>query len=120
VIKSQLRQAGVPVPQRAGLGGENISLVTRPFAHHLQHQLGWNKITDPNQLRPGDVVFTKDDPSWPGYPAHTYMFEKWIDQARGIASVVDNQANSHARNIHEDRYSEYNFTPFAYALRSPE
>lgn len=118
-MSEALRQVGVPVPKTADASGSSISLVTKPFSNYLEHQLGWQRITSAADLRPGDVCFTRDNPSHPGYPAHTFMFQGWKDQARGIAWVVDNQDNVHPRNIHVDDFGNYNFTPFRYALRSP-
>jgi len=80
--------------------------------------LGWMRINDANSLQPGDVVMTEDDRRYPGYPAHTYMFHSWSDRSAGIGWVIDNQDFIHERNVFG--YGSYNFTPFAYALRSVE
>ncbi|MFZ9889556.1 MAG: peptidoglycan-binding domain-containing protein [Myxococcota bacterium] len=118
-MSEALRQVGVPVPKTADASGSSISLVTKPFSNYLENKLGWQRIHSAADLRPGDVCFTRDNPSYPGYPAHTFMFQGWKDQARGIAWVVDNQDNVHPRNIHVDDFGNYNFTPFRYALRAP-
>lgn len=117
-MSSALRRVGVPVPIGEYLGGESVSLVTKPFARFLIERLGWQKILNANSLQPGDVVLTEDDSRYPGYPAHTYMFYGWSDQRAGIGWVIDNQDFIHERNVFG--YGTYNFTPFAYALRAPE
>lgn len=116
-MSEALRQVGVAVPKKSGLGGEPISLVTKPFSYYLEHNLGWKRINKASDLLPGDVVFTIDAPRWPSWPAHTYMFHSWADKANGTGRVVDNQAFTHNRNIFG--YGSYNFSPFAYALRAP-
>lgn len=117
-MSTALRMSGTAVPVWESINGETISLVTKPFARYLQERLGWTKITSANNLQPGDVVLTEDDARYPGYPAHTYMFYGWSNQKGGIGWVIDNQDFIHERNIFG--YGTYNFTPFAYALRSPE
>lgn len=117
-MSTALRRSGTPVPLSALMNGESVSLVTLPFSRYLQERLGWLKITSAQQLQPGDVVLTEDDARYPGYPAHTYMFYGWANQKTGIGLVIDNQDFVHERNIFG--YGTYNFTPFAYALRSPE
>lgn len=117
-MSSALRRTGISVPISGYINGESVSLVTKPFAQYLQDRLGWIKITAANNLQPGDVVLTEDDARYPGYPAHTYMFYGWSSQRNGIGLVIDNQDFIHERNIFG--YGTYNFTPFAYALRSPE
>ncbi len=117
-MSAALRRSGTAVPVSGYINGESVSLVTKPFAQFLQDRLGWKKITVANNLQPGDVVLTEDDARYPGYPAHTYMFYGWSNQRSGIGWVIDNQDFIHERNIFG--YGTYNFTPFAYALRSPE
>jgi hypothetical protein len=117
-MSTALRRSGTAVPLSGYINGESVSLVTKPFAQYLQDRLGWIKITSANNLQPGDVVLTEDDARYPGYPAHTYMFYGWSNQRAGIGWVIDNQDFIHERNIFG--YGTYNFTPFAYALRSPE
>ncbi len=116
-MSTALRQIGIGVPQSGNLGGDPISLVTLPFSRYLSEKLGWKKITKAAELQPGDIEFTVDAPGWPGYPWHTYMFHSWVNKANGTGRVVDNQAFTHNRNIFG--YGSYNFSPFAYALRSP-
>jgi hypothetical protein len=117
-MSEALRQSGIPVPLHGYLEGDRISLVTRPFSLYLSEELGWRTIMNASDLLPGDVMFTEDAPGWPGYPAHTYMFVRWFDRAKGIGIVVDNQDFMHQRNIFG--YGTFNFTPFAYALRAPQ
>ena len=117
-MSTALRMSGTSVPLSEYIEGDSVSLVTRPFSSFLQNRLGWTKITSANNLQSGDVVLTEDDANYPGYPAHTYMFYGWSNQKAGIGWVIDNQDFIHERNIFG--YGTYNFTPFAYALRSPE
>jgi len=115
-MSTALRQVGYSVPKHGrDARGEGISLVTRPFSNYLEGQLGFQRINDARALKPGDVVFTTDAPRWPGYPAHTYMFQSWADQSQGLAYVVDNQGSTHIRNIWQ--HGTFNFSPFRYALR---
>lgn len=118
-MSEALRQAGYHVPIANDRTGENISLTTKPFSNYLEKNKGWQRVGSMNDLRPGDVAFTKDDPKWPGYPAHTFMFAGWHDKSRGVAWVVDNQDQKHLRDLNQDDYGNFNFTPFAYALRAP-
>jgi hypothetical protein len=117
-MSSALRRVGVNIPLGVYIGGESVSLVTKPFSRYLTETLGWIRIDDVNSLQPGDVVMTEDDRRYPGYPAHTYMFHSWSDRSAGIGWVIDNQDFTHERNVFG--YGSYNFTPFAYALRSLE
>jgi hypothetical protein len=117
-MSSALRRVGVNIPIGVYIGGESVSLVTKPFSRYLTETLGWMRINDANSLQPGDVVLTEDDRRYPGYPAHTYMFHSWSDRSAGIGWVIDNQDFIHERNVFG--YGSYNFTPFAYALRSLE
>lgn len=116
-ISAALRRVGVDIPI-ATEQEESPSLVTRPFANYLEQKLNWVRIGEASQLRAGDIVFTRDNPSYPGYPAHTYMFQSWSRKNLGIALVIDNQDFTHERNIY-DNDTAFNFTPYAFALRSP-
>jgi hypothetical protein len=116
-LSAALRRISVNIPLGSAQQ-ESPSLVTRPFAQYLENTLGWFRIGTAANLRAGDVVFTRDNPSYPGYPAHTYMFQSWSRQDIGIALVIDNQDFTHERNIY-DNDTAFNFTPYAYALRAP-
>lgn len=116
-MSAALRRLGVSLPI-ASHDPESPSLVTRPFSNFLEQRLGWIRIRGAHALTTGDVVFTQDNPSHPGYPAHVYMFHSWSNRSLGIARVIDNQDFMHERNIN-DSSAGFNFTPFAYALRSP-
>lgn len=115
-MSEALRLCRYAVPNKPGLGGDNISLVTKPFSHFLSTTLGFQLINSPDKLLPGDVCFTTDAPGWPTFPAHTYLFCGWYDKSKGLGYVIDNQAFKHVRNI-IDQYGDYNFSPFVYALR---
>ena len=111
-LSTALRMIGVRVPFKQ-IKGSNISLVTHVFSDYLEKKLNWMKISEHNELKPGDIVFTKHNKA--GRPAHTYVFVRWSDKQKGIAHVVDNQGHNHKRNIYKS--GTYNFTPFKYALR---
>ena len=117
-VTSALRQSGTFVPKDLKIEGYNVSLVTIAMAKYLQQKLGWKKITSSAQLQPGDVVLTEAEKTWPGVPAHTYVFHSWKNQATGIGYVIDNQDFIHERNIFG--FGTHNFTPFEYALRAPK
>ena len=113
-MSTALRHIGIRVPQNGYYNGERISLVTKPFSDYLQYELGWKRVTN---LLPGDVAFTRDEPDWPGVPAHTFLFLKWKDKANSLAYVIDNQGFTHERDL--VRRGTKDYTPFDYALRAP-
>lgn len=115
-LSAALRRIDVYIPLRTAT--ESPSLITKPFSRYLEYSLGWNRIGGAQNLRRGDVVFTTDNASYPGYPAHTYMFLSWSDKTSGLALVIDNQDFTHERNIYST-VEGFNFTPYAYALRAP-
>jgi len=115
-MSTALRNAGFDVPadgydERV----ESISMVTRSLSNHLEHKLGFERVPDFKDLKPGDVVFTTDDEDWPGYPAHTFMFQGWYNKERGLAYAIDNQGFTHVRNL--KAHSNYDYSYFGYALR---
>jgi cell wall-associated NlpC family hydrolase len=112
-----LRFLGVNVPQNGLWNGERVSLLTKPFSAYLQDKLGWTRVTQSKELRPGDLVFTVDEPKAPGYPAHVFMHAGYEDAARLISLAVDNQEFTHPRALAGDVKKDY--SAFAYALRSP-
>lgn len=118
-LSAALRRLGTQVPLSAIDGtAESPSLVTKPFSNYLENSLGWKRIGSAANLQAGDIVFTRDNRSYPGYPAHTYMFHAWSDKSVGVALVIDNQDFTHERNIYSSG-GGFNFTPYAYALRAP-
>lgn len=92
----------------------DIATITLDFSNFLQNKLGWKKITNYENLQPGDVVFAKDAPNDPGFPAHTYVFISWSNRSTGMAYAIDNLKPKYIRNMNRG-----NYTPFGYALRSP-
>lgn len=112
-----LRMMGVNVPQNGVWNGERLSLLTKPFSQYLENKLGWDRITDPKDLEPGDLVFTVDEPKAPGYPAHVFMHSGYADDAGTISLAVDNQGFTHTRALAGDIKKDY--SAFAYALRWP-
>jgi len=109
-MSTAMRQVGLAVPKG------DTSLVTLDLSRWLEGR-GWTRSRSADALRPGDVVFSEDDPSWPGYPAHVFLFHSWVDRAAGIGKVVDNQGFLIDRNI--VGYGCCGKTPMAYFLRAP-
>ena len=74
----------------------SIWINTSGLAQYLIRKAGWRKITDVNDLRPGDIVFTRpaergaSDFHTPLHPRHAYMFHGWKNKPR-TGLVVDNQ-----------------------------
>ena len=112
-----LRAARVPVPQRAVIEGDPISLDTRPFVRYLEQDLGWQRITDVSAAQPGDIGVTEDNPRFPGYPGHVFLFAGWKDALSMVAMVIDNQGFTHPRNLRKDPAWDYG--PTQYFLRAP-
>jgi len=106
-----LRRLGRRVPAKDSYGNTSpISLVTRPYSRWLSDNLGPEKVSNYSKLQPGDLCFSSDAPGYPGFPAHTYIFESFYDAKK--AYVIDNRASRYIRNLGSGPR-----TPFAYALR---
>lgn len=114
-VSSALRAVGVAVPHGNGTNGYDVSLVAQSLAEWLLEQ-GWQKITKSADLQPGDIIVTKDNPEYPGFAAHIFMFVDWETKTDGTGVCIDNQGFTHARNIVGS--AEYSYTPWSYALRS--
>jgi hypothetical protein len=112
-----LRFLGAPIAVEQVYNGERVSLLTRPFSAFLQKQMGWTRVQSSTQLKPGDLVFTVDEPTAPGYPAHVFMHLDYADSAKKISLAIDNQDFTHERALAGDKQKDY--SEFAYALRSP-
>jgi hypothetical protein len=112
-VSTALRDLDVDVPLDAEVDGESVSRLTRPLSRWLEDHLGWTRVTDVDDLRPGDVVFTEAAE----YPWHVYVFYSWSDREAHLARVLDNQGFLNERDVLGT--GPGNFTPFAYALRSP-
>jgi hypothetical protein len=117
-MSTALRQVGFPIPQNAVLDGYSVSTWTASFSAFLRNK-GWVRVNSHTELQPGDIVFTVGEESDPtNTPLHTYMFHSWKDRAAKTGWVIDNQAFTHERAIFS--YGDFNFSPFAYALRSQD
>ena len=112
-----LRFLGAPISIEQIFNGERVSLLTRPFSAYLEQRLGWKRVTSSTQLERGDLVFTVDEPTAPGYPAHVFMHNGYADSGKSISWAIDNQDFTHERALGGDKQKDY--SPFAYALRSP-
>ncbi|HEU0029385.1 MAG TPA: hypothetical protein VFQ53_02045 [Kofleriaceae bacterium] len=110
-----LRHVGVAIPIDGKKDGQGVSRITRSFARYLAEDLGWTRIDDAGDLRPGDIVFTTDAPCCPGYPAHVMMFDGWIGRGHVKARVVDNQGFHVTRAMTRSEGSDVD--GFGYALR---
>lgn len=78
--------------------------------------IGWKKITDSQQLLPGDVIFTADaDTFVDGQSPHVFVFEKY-GATKSDAIAIDNQGNSYVRSLNEG----VKYDAFWYAYRNPE
>jgi hypothetical protein len=86
-----LRLSGTNIPVTRQIGGDLITLTTKPFVRHMLENLKWKKITDLNSLQPGDIGVTEDKPGFPTYPSHVYTFMGWKNKEKRIALVNDNQ-----------------------------
>lgn len=114
-----LRRVNVPVPNRPDASGFNPSTWTEAFYKWLQFSYGWQRFDDAGQLAPGDVVLTQGIDGDNEHPAHTYVFDRWVDSGQQVAQVIDNQAFTHPRSIHQGG-GGFNFTPYQFHLRSPD
>ncbi len=92
-------------------GTMNIQSNTEAFRDELKRR-GWTVIRDKADLRPGDVIITKDRKGQPGHPDHVYMFAGWSDRSQTVPLAVDNQGFTHPRNRGK--------SPIAYGLRAPD
>ena len=116
-VSTALRDVGIAVPRPGPDGTEAISRLTKPFVDYLEHDLGWIRVTDVGDLRRGDLLFTTDAPCCPGYPSHVVVMLGWRDQAKGLASVVDNGGRDRVQQQAGDEARDLD--PFAFALRPP-
>lgn len=108
-----LRHVGVSIGEREVLDGDGVSRLTRGFVRYLEGGLGWQRITDPAALAPGDLLFTTD--VIPEYPAHVFVFLGWKDRRHQIARIADNTGYRKARPLAAGPGRD----GFAFALRSP-
>jgi hypothetical protein len=107
-VSAALSRSGVSVSPKEGWA-QNVSGELR--------DLGWRKITDHQNLLPGDVVFTYDEETmdqnsqYYGVSPHVFVFGGYgNDRDEGLA--IDNQGNGYMRNLGEGYKS-----PFWYAYR---
>lgn len=116
-ISTALRQVGVNIPRRLNRQGYNISTWTAALSDYLEADLGWERITGLESLRPGDIAFTLDLDGSTRVPAHVFLFVDWLSESKSLARVIDNQGFLHQRYL--NRFNSGSFTPFHYALRPP-
>lgn len=110
-----LRHIGIEIPFDVRKDGFSVSRITRAFSRYLAEDLGWERIEEPEALRPGDVVFTVDASCCPGYPAHVMMFDGWLRRDRSVGAFVDNQGFRVARAM--TGTPSRHVDGFGYALR---
>jgi hypothetical protein len=84
---------------------------------------GWKVCRDLSKLQPGYPCASENHNTNPD-PDHVYIFVGWLDYAKGIAEIMDNQKRDpHARNIKRGvKYLGiwYSKTPIDYFLIPPE
>jgi len=88
---NSLRLSGTNIPVTRQIGGDLVTLTTKPFVRHMLENLKWKKITDLDSLKPGDIGVTEDKAGYPTYPSHVYTFMGWKNKAQRLALVNDNQ-----------------------------
>jgi hypothetical protein len=113
-----LRMIGEPVPVADLRGDDAISIVTKPFVDHLINVLGYTRIDNLAEAKPGDIGVTVGDKVAPDYPTHVYLFAEWDSQEKLLARVIDNQGFRHLRPLlasQEARFADKD--PTAYFLR---
>ena len=120
-LVNALGHVGVEIPADERIGGLEIARFTSALSSHLQEARGWQRIERSQELRPGDVVFTRDAPCCVGIPDHVFVFMGWSDRERDIALAVDDQGHTHARPLFPRERPELGhaaLTAFSYGLRA--
>lgn len=75
-----------------------------PTLRQMIQRLGWPRITDPAQARPGDVVFTHDEiTDRTGETNHVFVIEAVL--GGGDVRALDNQGRSYRRSLHGGSHS---------------
>jgi hypothetical protein len=97
-VSHAIRMSGGHIPIEEGTIGLRDALL----------KAGWTKIRNRNDLRPGDVIITKDRKGVPGHPDHAYVFAGW---SGNNPIAIDNQGFTHVRKPGK--------SPIAYGLRAP-
>lgn len=111
-----LRMTGTNIPSTRQIGGDVVTLTTKPFVRHMLENLKWQKIEDVRNFQPGDIGVTVDHPKFPTYPSHVYTFIRWKDKANGIAIVNDNQGYMKDRSV----FGNASDDKTAFAVRPPQ
>lgn len=123
LIWAALRQIGVYIPERAEIDGFAACNITRALAGYLEAQHGWKPIECPSQLRPGDLVFTRDAACCPGIPHHVFVFMGWKDARHRIAYATDHQGPGYPRPLSSRTRPSCSdpaaIAPFGYGLTAP-
>ena len=81
---SSLRMSGTNIPVTKQIGGDLVTLTTKPFVRHMLENLRWEKIEDLDELEPGDIGVTVDKPAHPTYPSHVFVF--WVGKIKAKGS----------------------------------
>ena len=103
---SCLELCQLPFPDLGSLAAIN----TDAFENWMINN-NWTKITDINQLKPGDICCSGSSPTTFD---HFYCFVDYIDSK--TADILDNQAfGLHSRSLVGDNYH----SPWRFALRMP-
>lgn len=113
-MSTALRKIGISLP--APRSNDPVSTITKDFSTYLERRLSWKRVEKMEDLRPGDLIFTEDDPNWPTYPEHVSMFQNWSNFELKLAWSVDNQGHTHIRDFTNP---QSRYTPYKYGLRAP-
>lgn len=71
----------------------------------LLKEKGWEKQSNYEGLKPGDICFTTDGKGEEiGFPTHTYVFMKWVKKGNyDYAYICDNQAKDYKDKVYHIR-----------------
>lgn len=119
-LAAALGQVGVNVPRKLRIDGLPVNQVTLALSRYLDEQCGWMRVERVDELRPGDVIFTRDAVCCPGIPDHVFVFMGWSDRDRAVALASDDQGFTHARPLFPDSDPQLGhaaLSGFGYALR---
>jgi LysM repeat protein/muramidase (phage lysozyme) len=126
MVSSALRMSGqvdIPLKDYPKDGG-NTWYHTDGLSRFLESEKGWQRSTNLDDLRPGDIVFTVPGPSTGTAPSHTFVFLGWADKGNHVANIADNQiqeygAYMHQRPLDGSAPGMSSKDPAAYFLRQP-
>lgn len=119
-VAAALAEVGVVVPRKLRIDGLPVARVTLALSRYLEEQRNWRRIERVDDLRPGDIAFTRDAQCCPGIPDHVFVFMGWSDRQQQVALAVDDQGFIHPRPLfpgQEPALGHDALSGFAYGLR---